>query len=147
MQNSSVASVRALRMIVLATLVALIAEFVLGIIANLYVEFPNTITNGDAWNWSMTHSPVVLGHVIVGGTLVLLSLTAMVLSVVARRASGVVYSSLGFVLIVFAWLEGVAFLSHGQQNGSSLNMAIGFIGAIVVYSIAYYRTRNYARLS
>ena len=147
MRNSSVGSVRILRVIVLATLVALIAEFVLGIIANLYVQFPNMIANGDAWKWSMTHSPVVLGHVIVGGTLVLLSLTAMVLSVVARRASGVVYSSLGFVMILFAWLEGVAFLSHGQQNGISLNMSIGFVGAVVVYSIAYYRTRSPARLS
>lgn len=147
MQIPSEGAVRTLRVIVLTTLVALVAEFVLGMIANLYAQFPNTMTKGDAWTWSMIHSPVILSHVIVGGALVLLSLTAIVLSIIVRRASGVVYSCLGFVLVLSAWMAGVAFLTHGQHNGSSLNMAIGFIGAAVVYSISYYSTRNNVKLS
>ena len=147
MRNPSEAAVRRLRAVVLTTLVALVAEFVLGMIANLYAQFPNTTTNGDAWNWSMSHSPVVLSHVILGAALVLLALTAIVLSIVVRRASGIVYSCLGFALILSAWQAGVAFLTHGQQNGSSLGMAIGFIGAAVVYAIAYHRVRYSVKLS
>jgi len=42
-------------------------------------------------------------------------------------------------LILSAWQAGVAFLTHDQQNGSSFGMAIGFIGAAVVYAVAYHR--------
>ncbi len=147
MRIASEGAARRLRLVVQATLIALVAEFVLGMVANLYTQFPDTIANGDAWNWSMAHSPVVLGHVILGAGLVLLALTAVVLSIVVRRASGIVYSCLGFALILFAWRAGVAFLTHGQQNGSSLGMAVGFIGASVVYVLAYHRVRNSVKLS
>ena len=143
MQTRSEGALRIMRKIVLTTLVALVAEFVLGILTGLYVQFPTTIANGDAWNWSMAHSPVVLSHVIVSVAIVLLSLAAVVLSIIARCASGVVYSCIGFVLILTAWMAGITFLTHGQQNGSSLDMAIGFIGATVVYFILYYTSRTY----
>lgn len=48
---------KAFRGHVLAILVLLVVEFVLGMVTALFVQFPDLLTNGNAWAWSMSLKP------------------------------------------------------------------------------------------
>jgi ABC-type cobalt transport system substrate-binding protein len=64
----------------------------------------------------------------------------MILTMVARHTAGMITSIAGLALIVFSWLSGAEFLGSGD-NGFSLRMALGFIGAFVAYVVGYYLAR------
>jgi hypothetical protein len=44
-------------------------------------------------------------------------------------------------MILIAYLSGSIFLGNIENDQYSFSMALGFIGAMVVYGLAYYRTR------
>ena len=125
----------------LAILVLLVVEFVLGMYTALFVEFPDSLANGNAWAWSMSQSPVVLLHIIVGTLLFLAALVVLVLSFLLRSKAANVTGILGFVTIVVAYLSGSTFLSDISQNIYSFTMSLGFIAAAVVYGVGYYLLR------
>jgi hypothetical protein len=125
----------------LAILVLLVVEFVLGMYTALFVEFPDSLANGNAWAWSMSQSPVVLLHIIVGTLLFLAALVVLVLSFLLRSKAANVTGILGFVTIVVAYLSGSTFLSDISQNSYSFTMSLGFIAAAVVYGVGYYLLR------
>jgi len=132
---------RALRGAVLVTLVLLILQYVLGMLAALYVAIPDSLPGGNAWAWTFAQAPVVQFHAYLGTLLVLVPLVAVGLSIAARSTPGLVTSGLGLALIVVAWLGGVTFLSAGQEAGASLWMALGFLGALIAFGLGYYLTR------
>jgi hypothetical protein len=134
--NQSNGRVNAFRITFLATLVLLIIEYVLGMIANLEVQFPDSLPGGNAWAWVFENSLVIQLHIYVGTLLVLVALAAVILSLVARHVAGIVAAVAGLVLIILAWLAGAQFLAT-QQNGISLTMALAFIGACAAYVLGY----------
>ena len=79
--NPSYKLFRTFRSTVLLTLVALLLEFILGIYTNLFVEFPDSLINGNGWVWSMAHSPIIGAHVLLGSLLLAASLLSMGLAV------------------------------------------------------------------
>src|SRR6266567_4367491 len=121
---------RAFRLTVLITLVLLVLQYILGMIANLEAQLPS----GNALGWVFGHSIIIQLH-IYNGTLLIV--VALVLSIVARHLAGVIAAMAGLVLLILAWLSGVQFLSS-QDNSSSLLMALGFMGAFVAYLVGYY---------
>ena len=125
----------------LAILVLLVVEFVLGMYTALFVEFPDSLANGNAWAWSMSQSPVVLLHIIVGTLLFLAALVVLVLSFLLRSKAANVTGILGFVTIVVAYLSGSTFLADISQDSYSFTMSLGFIAAAVVYGVGYYLLR------
>lgn len=126
------ARVRAVRATFLVTLVLLVIQYMLGMIANLEVQLPA----GNAWSWAFQHSPIILLHIILGTLLVVMALVAVILSIVARHPAGIIASSAGLALLIFAWLSGREFLAT-QQNTASLWMALGFMGAFIAYLLGY----------
>lgn len=129
---------KVLRGILLFEVVCLVAQFILGMFANLFVQFPNSLPNGNAWSWAMSHSTVLYAHIVLGTAIVLLSLVLLGLSIAYRRAFVITLPILGLLMVILAWLSGDDFLARGQQNTSSFTMAIGFIGALVFYMGEYY---------
>jgi hypothetical protein len=142
--NQTYARFRAFRIAFLITLVLLVIQYVLGMIANLEVQFPGNLPDGNAWSWVWSHSLIIQLHISIGTLLLVVALVALILSIVARNLVGIIAAVVGLAMIIFAWLSGVAFLAS-QQNTLSLWMALGFIGAFVAYILGYYLSRSLYR--
>ncbi len=93
---------RAFRLTVLITLVLLVLQYILGMIANLEVQLPS----GNAWSWVFRNSMIIQLHIYIGTLLIVVALVALILSLVARHPVGIVAAAAGLALLVFAWLSG-----------------------------------------
>jgi len=131
--NQTDARVRPFRLTVLVTLVLLVLQYVLGVLANLEVQLPS----GNDWSWVFGHSLIIQLHIYIGTLLIVVALLALILGIVARHPVGIVAAVAGLALLVFAWLSGDQFLVT-QDDGLSLRMALGFMGAFVAYLLGYY---------
>jgi hypothetical protein len=138
--NKTSKSLNAFRTLTLFTLGALLIEFILGMYTALFVEFPDTLADGNAWAWSQG-SPVVQAHVLVGTLLVLLVLATVVLGFVARNRNAIISSIAGLVLVAVAYVSGSIFLANIANDNYSFYMALGFMGSVVAYFAAFYFTR------
>jgi len=131
--NQTDARVRPFRLTVLVTLVLLVLQYVLGVLANLEVQLPS----GNDWSWVFGHSLIIQIHIYIGTLLIVVALLALILGIVARHPVGIVAAVAGLALLVFAWFSGDQFLVT-QDDGLSLRMALGFMGAFVTYLLGYY---------
>jgi hypothetical protein len=128
---------RAFRLTVLITLVLLVLQYILGMIANLEVQLPSA----NVLSWVFGHSIIIQLHIYIGTLLIVVALLALILSLVARHPVGFVAAVVGLALLVFAWLSGVQFLAT-QQDDLSLRMALGFMGAFIAYLLGYFFSRG-----
>jgi len=131
------------RISILTTLILLVAEFVLGMYTALFVEFPDSLANGNAWAWSFSQSPVILFHVLLGTLLLVTSLIALGLGLASKNKAGVITAALGLVLVLVAYGSGSVFLSNVQNDNYSFWMALGFMGSLASYGVGYYQTRPF----
>jgi hypothetical protein len=125
----------------LLTLGALALEFVLGMYTALFVEFPDTLVNGEAWGWSMKQSPIIIAHILLGTLLVLMALSTLGFGFASRDKAAIIWSAAGLILIGVAYLGGSVFLSKVTENSYSFIMALGFMGSLLTYGAAFYFTR------
>ena len=136
--NQTYIRFRAFHIAFIVTFVLLIIQYILGMISNLEVQFPNNLPDGNAWGWVWSNSLVIALHIVNGTLLIVAALVAVILSGIARNAAGIIAAIIGLAMIVFAWISGAEFLRFTQQNGFSLNMSLGFIGAFVAYILGFY---------
>lgn len=140
--NRTYTRLKAFHITFIVTFVLLIIQYVLGMISNLEVQFPNSLPDGNAWGWVWSNSSIIALHIVNGTLLIVVALVAIILSSVARNVAGIVASIIGLAMIVFAWISGAKFLALGQQNTFSLWMSLGFIGAFVAYTLGFYLSRS-----
>ncbi len=126
-------------------IITLAAEFILGMYTSLFVEFPDTLVNGNAWSWSMQASPIILAHMLLGSLMLLVALSMVVFGGIARSQSAVVASVVGLVFMGVAYFSGASFLANVSDDRYSFLMALGFLGSLLAYCAAYYFTRPYSR--
>lgn len=137
-----------LRATALSMVVLLVAQFVAGIVANLYVKIPATIPGTKAGKpdlgWALAHGPADLRiHVVLAFLLVAAALVMAGLGIATRRAAWITTTVTGLVMILVATSGGLGFLSDGS-NASSLQMALGFMGAFLSYATGFYLTKTSA---
>jgi hypothetical protein len=132
---------RAFRITVLLTLIALVLEFILGMYTALFIEFPDSLTNGNAWEWAMAQSPIISTHVLLGTLLVIGSLLSLGFGIALKSKSAIASSVAGLLLMLLTYLSGSAFLADVQLDSYSFLMALGFIGTLAAYGTGYYLTR------
>lgn len=144
-------SYRALRIFTLIILLLLAAQFLVGMLVNLFVVVP---TNHPGAHPSEYFSGVVTGvlwvlengtlwlrlHAIIGFALLLSSLILIGLAIASRRKAWIISSIVGLLGIVAAGFNGASFLNYGEDF-SSLLMSIGFLVAVIPYMIGVYVTR------
>ena len=144
-------SQRMLRAITLTILLLLSAQFLIGMLVNLFVVVPS---NHPGSHPSEYFSGVVTGvlwvlgqgtlwlrfHAIVGLALFLFSLILLGFAITSRRRAWIISSIFGLLGIVAAGFNGASFLNYGE-NFSSLLMSIGFLLAVIPYMIGIYVTR------
>jgi ABC-type sugar transport system permease subunit len=115
--NPSLKLIRAFRITVLFTLIALVLEFILGIYTNLFVEFPDSLVNGNAWQWSMAQSPIIGAHVLIGSLLLAASLLSLGLGLALKNKAAIGSSLAGLAMMGLAYFSGSAFLANIQVDG------------------------------
>jgi len=129
------------RWAVVLTLLALVAEFVLGMYTALFVEFPSTLEQGNAWMFAFTNSPVIAAHIYLGTFLILAGLITFALGIAEKRRSAVITSGLGLLLMFAAWWSGGLFLGNVEVNTYSFSMALTFLGSLLSCCAALYYAR------
>lgn len=128
-------------------LLLLAAQFLIGMVVNLYVQVPSShpgagasdyfsgVVQGVAWVLFHGTSGLVV-HTILGLLLVLVSFVLIGLAIASRQRLWIVLSLLGWVGIVGAGFNGASFLNYGHDI-SSLLMSVGFLLATACYTIAF----------
>jgi len=132
-------ALRVFRAAVLALLVLLVPQFVLGMITNVSLPFPGKLNAGKAWEFALSQ-PVIYAHILLGSLIVILAAASIVIGIISRRRLPVLTSVLGFILVALAWYSGDEFLDAGQSNLPSIGMAFSFLAALIVYAVGYYAT-------
>ena len=119
--------VSALRRQALAASVALILEYLLGVIVNLYVTVPAADHGagiGQAIGRAVTNGPVALAvHAVLGVLLVVAALALTVRSIAARLRLVSAASVIALLGVAGAAASGASFVGSGKA-GASLAMAV-----------------------
>lgn len=128
-------SERRLRRLGVAMTLLLLAQFVLGMVVNLYVTIP------VSGNVTGRAAVFLYAHMVLGAALLVVALVLAGLAVAARRRLWLISSAIGLAAIALAITGGLTFLVHGGRPGDSLLMAMGFIIAITSYATAAHHSR------
>jgi hypothetical protein len=129
-------------------LVLLAAQFLVGMITNLYAPIPVAVPGlhgnldtrlGAAARWALLHGPPELKiHVALGLTIGGCALSLAVLALRARQRPWRLLALLG---LFTSGPAGAAFLACHRDDLYSLLMSIGFLGALLSYGTGLYLTR------
>ncbi|MFZ1041860.1 MAG: hypothetical protein WCA79_21725 [Anaerolineales bacterium] len=118
----------------------LVIQYILGMIANMFVQFPDTTDLGQLWEFA--RSQFTTGAHIVIGTLLLLGAIIFVIRTARAKIGGWIASSVvGLIAIVAAFYGGVTFVSS-QVDAYSLVMALATIVAFLAYGWGLYADRG-----
>lgn len=126
-------------------LVALMVQFLVGMIVNLFVSVPTGhpgagsgpyLTGAiESVFWSFSSGlPLLIVHVVLGIVIFAYAIRVIVDSLRAKRTAAQWLASLGASAVVFAAFNGASFLKF-NENLSSMLMSAGFALAIVCYTL------------
>lgn len=134
-----------LRMLTVIILVLLAAQFLVGMLVNLYVQVPTVhpgvnapeyfsgVVQGVAW--ALLHAPLWLQvHSIIGLLLFIASLVLIGFAIAARSRAWIILSVIGLFGIMAGGFNGASFMNYGHDF-SSLLMSLGFLLAAIPYII------------
>ena len=140
-----------LRGLTIVTLVLLAAQFLLGMAVNLFVTIPTNHPGANppeyfsgvfqSVKWAVTSpsSPLwLLLHASLGLALVVFALALLLSAIIARKGGWIAVAIIGFIGVLGAGFNGGSFLNY-NQDFSSMLMSVGFILAMVTYSIGLAR--------
>jgi hypothetical protein len=114
----------------------LVIQYALGILTNLYVQFPNTDQPDQLW--AVARSQFSSAAHIVLGLLVLVGAVVFVIRALRKSNRGWLGSAVtGLIGIIIAIYGGVTFTTT-QAAAYSLVMALGFIASLVAYGWGLY---------
>jgi hypothetical protein len=134
-----------LRTVTAIILVLLAAQFLVGVLVNLYVQVPAVHPGANAPEyfsgvvigvaWALLHAPLWLQlHTIVGLLLFIASLLLIGFAIAARRRAWIILSIIGLFGIMAGGFNGASFMNYGHDF-SSLLMSLGFLLAAIPYVI------------
>ncbi|MCL4352303.1 MAG: hypothetical protein M1318_06635 [Firmicutes bacterium] len=124
----------------------LLIQFLFGMYTNLFVILPR-IPKPSGPGGFFAHmgsmmsvgirDPVFLVHMIMGPFLVLGALITLIVAIMGMFRPAIILSSLGLVFVLTAGYGGLTFFMDGQHNSLSFVMALGWLGALTTYFIAW----------
>ncbi len=118
----------------------LIVQYILGMITNLFVQFPESATDGQLWvfAWSQISEA---SHIILGLLLFVGALVFLIRAIRAKDRNWIIASAIGLAGIVSAIYGGVSFIPS-QVDRYSLLMSIAFLVAFVGYGWGLYSSKR-----
>lgn len=113
----------------------LVVQYLLGMISNLFVDFPTPLASVNPLDNLFTSGPYpVLIHLLNGLALGILSIIAIIVSVITRSRRLIILSSCGLGATLFAGEAGIEFvLGWYTVDVFSFLMSIGFILSFAAY--------------
>lgn len=120
-------------------LLLLTLQYLLGMIANLYIEFPEEKNRGKLWEFAWKQLPLAV-HISIGYLLLLGAIVLIILSIRQKNKSWIIASSVGAIAILIAGATGAIFIT-AQKEIYSYIMAVSFIAAFVAYGWGLYATK------
>lgn len=120
--------------LVLLTLLA--GQYVLGILTNLFVTFPDTTMATQRWEFARGQL-LLMAHIVVGVLLLAGAIALLVRAIKVKDQTWIVASSIGLGSILFAIVTGSVFVST-QQASYSLIMSLLFIVAAAAFGWGIY---------
>lgn len=142
---------RWLRPLGLSMLLALLIQFLAGMLVNFFVKVPDNhpgahpaeyftgVAQSDIWALGFGEWELRL-HVVIGLALAVISVALLVMAIVARNRAWIIAASFGFVGVFAAGFNGGSFLNYAEDV-SSLLMTIGFLMALIAYALGMYETK------
>jgi hypothetical protein len=149
--SASGASSPRLRGLTVFILFLLAGQFLLGMAVNLFVTIPTNhpganppeyfsgVFHSVTWAITSSSSPLwLLLHASVGLVLVVLVVALLISAIVSRKGGWIAIAIIGFIGVLGAGFNGGSFLNY-NEDFSSMLMSLGFILAMVTYSIGLAR--------
>ena len=126
-------------------IVALAVQYLLGIVTNLFVTFPDSSNDKELWEFARTQIPLVL-HIVVGFLLLFGSMALFIRSNKYKYRTWQISSGINLIAVLAAFIMGVKFIPS-QSDTYSFLMAVGFIVAVLslgwgIYSSTLSKPRN-----
>jgi hypothetical protein len=118
----------------------LVLELIFAIcLVSFGAEFPEDVTFATAWTFVVQHANLLL-HVVIG-TLILVESSALAMhSLKGKHRSWKVFSLIGLCFVLLAYGSGEGVLSGRGESALGM-MTVGWLGAILVYATAWFKTR------
>ena len=115
-------------------------QYVLGMVTNLYVQFPQTDQISQLWDAARSQFASA-AHILLGVLLLVGAILFVIRAAMNREGRWIVSSAVGLAGIVVAAFGGVTFV-NSQGVIFSLIMSLGFLGALVAYGWGLFMTRR-----
>jgi len=119
---------------------ALVIQYTLGMIANMFVQFPDTTRPDLLWTAARSQFPT-LAHIIVGTALLVGAIVFVVRAARQNNRLWIVSSVAGLISILAAIFGGTQFVTS-QVDAYSLVMALATIVAFLSYGWGLYASRR-----
>jgi hypothetical protein len=130
---------KALRVSGMIMLALLGVQYILGMITNLFVQFPTSATDGQLWEFAWSQFSEA-AHIILGLLLFVGGVIFLIRAVRAKDRVWTVAAAVGLFGILSAIYGGVTFIPS-QVDQYSLVMSIAFLVSIVAYGWGLYATK------
>ena len=118
----------------------LIVQYILGIVVNLFVQFPDTKKEALLWEFAKSQMPLVL-HMVLGGLLFIGACVFIIRAIRSKNKQWIISASVGLVAILVAIIAGAQFIPT-QNDSLSFVMALSFIVALVAYAWGIYKAKK-----
>src|SRR5258708_5079733 len=115
-------------------------QYLLGMITNLFVQFPEKANEGQLWQFAWKQIPLVL-HILVVLSLLIGSLTLTIRSFRSRNKTLKIGSAIGLISIFISGYAGSKFIPTQNADYSFL-MSITFILALMSYVWILYKLNS-----
>lgn len=122
----------------LGMVVGLSLQYLLGIVNNLYVQFPDTKSEEVIWKFAWSQITIAL-HIILGVGLIAGAIALVVASYKNKLKSWLLPAWAGLISVLAAFIFGALFVDF-QNDAYSLLMAVFFITAIFSYVWGIYKS-------
>lgn len=131
---------RSLRNSGVAMIVLLGVQYILGMVSNLFVQFPEAGTENQMFEFARTQLPEI-SHIILGLLLFVFALVFWIRAIRARFRAWTVAAGIGLLAILIAVYSGARFIPT-QDDLYSLLMSLAFILALLAYVWGLLAARN-----
>jgi multisubunit Na+/H+ antiporter MnhC subunit len=117
----------------------LVVQYVLGMLSNMYVSFPENNTDWQQWHYAEGQL-LIVAHIVVGMALLLGMIVLWVRAMKLRDKAWKIAGGLGTGSVVLAIVSGSEFISN-QKDGYSFAMSLFFITAVASLGWGIYKTK------
>jgi hypothetical protein len=122
------------------TIGMLIVQYILGMINNFYVKFPESAPVGKLWQFAFSQISEA-AHIILGVLLFLGVLSFLIRVIIAKNRTWLIASAVGLAGIIISIFGGVSYI-FTLVDFYSLIMSIGFLVAILAYGWGLYSAKS-----